>query len=126
MAQLHQLRGRIGRGKEDGLCLLIADPVTEEGAARLKAILSSTDGFKIAEQDLLIRGPGHYFGRHQHGLNELKFINPATQVDILELAREEAKELIHKDPGLAQDKNVVLKEIMTQRYPGYLKMVEAG
>src|SRR5205085_8451191 len=60
LSQLHQLRGRIGRGSENGFCLLIGEPLTEDSQARVKAILSSTDGFKIAQQDLLIRGPGHY------------------------------------------------------------------
>jgi ATP-dependent DNA helicase RecG len=126
LSQLHQLRGRIGRGETDGLCLLIADPVTEESHARLKAILASTDGFKIAEQDLLIRGPGHYFGRHQHGLNELRFANPVTQIDILELARKEAEDLIHEDPDLNGEMNRALKDVIHKRYPSYLEMVEAG
>ena len=108
LSQLHQLRGRIGRGKENGKCFLISDIMTEEGAARIKAILSSTDGFEIAKQDLLIRGPGHYFGRHQHGLNELKFADPATQIDILEIARKEAEELIHLDPDLNEWSNSIL------------------
>jgi len=123
LSQLHQLRGRIGRGKEDALCLLVAGAQTEEGEARLKAVVN---GFKIAEQDLLIRGPGHYFGRHQHGLNELRFANPATQIDILELAREEAKDLVHEDPNLEHGANPVLSAAIRQRYPDYLKMVEAG
>ena len=126
LSQLHQLRGRIGRGSENGFCLLIGEPLTEDSQARVKAILSSTDGFKIAQQDLLIRGPGHYFGRHQHGLNELRFANPVTQIDILELARKEAMELIHQDPDLVQGQNQVLKKEIQRRYPTYLEMVEAG
>ena len=126
LAQLHQLRGRIGRGKVDSLCLLISDPSTEGGAARLAAICSTTDGFKIAEQDLLIRGPGHYFGRHQHGLNELRFVNPATQLDLLAIARKEAEELVHKDPDFGAVENIVLKRIIQKRYPNYLELVTAG
>jgi len=126
LAQLHQLRGRIGRGKEDAQCLLLAQPDTEDAHARLKAILSTTDGFEIAEQDLLIRGPGHYFGRHQHGLNELKYANPVTQIDILQAAREEAQDVVHKDPNLKDDQNRALKQIIQERYPGYLQNVEAG
>ena len=126
LSQLHQLRGRVGRGSQDGLCLLIADAATEEGEARLNAICATSDGFKIAEQDLLIRGPGHYFGRHQHGLNELKFSNPVTQIDILELARAEAQELIHQDPGLREPAHRMIEEVIRNRYPDYLKMVEAG
>jgi len=126
LSQLHQLRGRIGRGSKDGSCFLIADPVTEESFARLRAIAGTTDGFKIAEQDLLIRGPGHYFGRHQHGLNELRFANPATELDILQLARQEAVELLHQDPAMRQLQNHVLRMTMLQRYPNYLDYVEAG
>ncbi|MDP2654735.1 MAG: ATP-dependent DNA helicase RecG [Candidatus Omnitrophota bacterium] len=126
LSQLHQLRGRIGRGRDDGQCLLIADPVTEDAQARLKAVLATTDGFKIAQEDLLIRGPGHYFGRHQHGLNELKFANPVAQIDILELARKEALELTHADPELASPANGVLKDVIVKRYPNYLDMIGAG
>ncbi len=126
LAQLHQLRGRIGRGDEDAVCLLLGDPATEEAKARLEAIVSLNDGFRIAEQDLLIRGPGHYFGRYQHGFSELKFANPMTQLDILKLAREEAKELTQKDPHLHEPQNCMIKEVIQKRYPHYLSMVQAG
>src|SRR3989338_8873978 len=126
LAQLHQLRGRIGRGKEDGLCLLIAEAETDEGQQRLKAFLSTTDGFKIAQHDLEIRGPGRYFGRHQHGLNELKVANPFTQLDILELARQEATALTGADPKLEKEQNRRVKEIIRRRYPSYLTDVSAG
>ena len=126
LSQLHQLRGRIGRGAKNSICFLIADLLPGEESARLKTILSTTDGFKIAQQDLLIRGPGHYFGRHQHGLNELRFANPLTQLDILELARQEAIELSNQDPQLAQQPHRILKETILKRYPDYLKMVEAA
>lgn len=126
LSQLHQLRGRIARGGRDGLCLLVADPVTEEARQRIEAILSTRDGFKIAEQDLLIRGPGHYFGRHQHGLNELRFANPVTQVKILEKARHEAEELIHRDPDFQEGPHRLLFEVIKKRYPSYLDFAEAG
>lgn len=126
LAQLHQLRGRIGRGKEDASCFLIADPQTVEAQLRMETIVALTDGFKLAEQDLLIRGPGHYFGRHQHGLNELRFANPLTQIDILELARDEAKEVIYHDPNLKTEKNQGLKQVIKERFPTYLANIEAG
>jgi ATP-dependent DNA helicase RecG len=126
LAQLHQLRGRIGRGKADGQCLLIADPVTEEAKARLGIICSTVNGFKIAEEDLMIRGPGHFFGRHQHGLNELRYANPALEVDILQMARQEAEELLHRDRDLKEDSNRILKDIIHERYPNYLSMATAG
>ena len=126
LSQLHQLRGRIGRGTQDALCILIAEPQTEESKQRLKAILSTTDGFKIAQQDLLIRGPGSFFGRHQHGLNELKFANPVTQLDILELARQEALKITQQDPKLEKSEQKSIKNVIKKRYPTYLAMVEAG
>jgi len=126
LAQLHQLRGRIGRGEHGGECYLIAEPQTQEGQLRMKAILKTTDGFKIAQADLEIRGPGRFFGRHQHGLNELKIANPATQLDILELARKEALSLTKIDPKLAQKGNHRIIQIIRERYPTYLKDVEAG
>ncbi|OGW97939.1 MAG: ATP-dependent DNA helicase RecG [Omnitrophica WOR_2 bacterium GWA2_45_18] len=126
LSQLHQLRGRIGRGFKDGLCLLVAEPSTAEGTERLKAILSTHDGFKIAQHDLMIRGPGRYFGRHQHGLNELKVANPATQLDVLELARKEAMALLHDDPQLMEEGHLRIKQIIKKRYPTYLEMVAAG
>ncbi|MBF0533083.1 MAG: ATP-dependent DNA helicase RecG [Candidatus Omnitrophica bacterium] len=126
LAQLHQLRGRVGRGKEDALCLLVADPGTAEGQERLQVFLSTTDGFKIAEKDLEIRGPGHFFGRHQHGLNELKVANPLAQIDILQLARKEAAQLVAEDPGLTKSENSVLLNVIRRRYPNYLDMVQAG
>lgn len=126
LAQLHQLRGRIGRGKEASMCVLIADPITPESIARIKAISSTTDGFKIAQADLDIRGPGQYFGRHQHGLNELRFANPLTQVDILQAAQSEAQHLIKADPQLNAPHNLWLAEIIFKRYPDYLKLTAAG
>ena len=126
MAQLHQLRGRIGRGKTDSLCLLIADTESSESSERLEAILSTTDGFKIAQHDLEIRGPGRFFGRHQHGLNELKVANPLTQLDILELARKEAIALTEDDPGLSKEQNKHIKATIRKRYPTYLRDVKAG
>ncbi|MCK5214017.1 MAG: ATP-dependent DNA helicase RecG [Candidatus Omnitrophica bacterium] len=126
LAQLHQLRGRIGRGKQNGECLLLAEATTEEGQQRLQVILSTSDGFKIAEQDLLIRGPGHYFGRHQHGLNELRFAKPLTQIDILELARQEACDLIHKDPELKEMKHKHFQAIIKERFPSYLESARSG
>lgn len=126
LAQLHQLRGRVGRGEADGLCILAADPQTPDARERLKAFLSTRDGFKIAEYDLKIRGPGMYFGRHQHGLNELKVANPLTQLDILELARKEAAALTQADPALESPANRSIQDVIRRRYPTYLEEVTAG
>ena len=126
LGQLHQMRGRIGRSEKDAVCILVGDAMTEESKARLGAILKTTDGFKIAEEDLKIRGPGHYFGRHQHGLNELRAANPITQLAVLEKARKEAIALTRTDPQLAQAEHKLVRETIKKRYPQYLEMLLAG
>ena len=78
------------------------------------------------EQDLKIRGPGQYFGRHQHGLNELKMANPVTQIEILEKAREDAIILTKTDPLLKIEEHRLIKETIKKRYPQYLELILAG
>lgn len=126
LSQLHQLRGRIGRGKKNAICLLLSDALTPEGRSRLDAIVATTDGFKIAQEDLKIRGPGHYFGKYQHGLNELKMADPLTQLHVLEDARKDAVEILKTDPALKNPEHVLIAEIIQKRYPEYLSMVFAA
>ncbi len=126
LSQLHQLRGRIGRSEKDATCILIADPSTEQAQARLRAVLSTTDGFKIAEEDLLIRGPGQFFGRHQHGLNELRVADPLRQIDLLEAARAEAINLLENDPHLKEIPHREIEAVIKKRYPAYLDLARAG
>jgi len=126
LSQLHQMRGRIARGPQDGVCILVTDPRTPESKARLDIFIKTTDGFKIAEHDLQIRGPGHYFGRHQHGVNELRTANPLTQMDILEKARQEAIGLTRKDPLLEGPANRLVRSVIKKRYPHYLDTLLAG
>ncbi|AZO95232.1 ATP-dependent DNA helicase RecG [Halocella sp. SP3-1] len=97
LAQLHQLRGRVGRGKYQSYCILIANPRTEEGTKRLSVMTETDDGFKIAEADLEIRGPGEFFGIRQHGLPDLKVANILKDNRILITAREEAEGLINNN-----------------------------
>lgn len=126
LSQLHQLRGRIGRGKKNAICLLLADARTEDGKSRLDAIVGSTDGFKIAQEDLKIRGPGHYFGRFQHGQNELKMADPLKQLNLLEDARKEAGDILRADPQLTKREHSVIRQAIQRRYPEYLATVFAG
>lgn len=126
LSQLHQLRGRIGRSDKNAICLLLADARTPEGQMRLQAIVSTTDGFKIAQEDLNIRGPGHYFGGFQHGLNELKMADPVTQLKVLEDARREASGILNADPKLVLPEHTVIKTVIQKRYPEYLTTVFAG
>jgi ATP-dependent DNA helicase RecG len=124
LAQLHQLRGRIGRGEHESYCLLIAyPPFSEEAKRRLKAIESSSDGFKIAEEDLEIRGPGEFFGTKQSGIPDLKIANIIRDIEILETARREAFELADADPSLSHYS--MLKEILYSKWHGRLELIKS-
>ncbi|MDE2888937.1 MAG: ATP-dependent DNA helicase RecG [Gemmatimonadota bacterium] len=103
LAQLHQLRGRVGRGADVSYCILIADPdgdLSPDARARLDAMTATGDGFEIAEMDLKIRGPGQIFGTRQAGYPEFRFADLTRDVDLVRSAREEAAELLEKDPNL--------------------------
>ena len=100
LSQLHQLRGRVGRGRHPGICVLIADPTTEEGEERIAAMVRTTDGFELASVDLEIRGQGTVFGHRQSGMTDLKIADLLTDYDILETARNEAFALVDADPEL--------------------------
>lgn len=126
LSQLHQLRGRIGRGSFQSYCLLISDGQTEESKLRLKAMASSTDGFYIAEEDLKIRGPGEFFGNRQHGLAELRIADPITQMQLLKKAREEAIKLLEQDPKLETRADQLLKSKLLERFPEYEKLMLVG
>ncbi len=92
LSQLHQLRGRIGRGKYKSTCILITDAQNEEALTRLKLFRDTTDGFQIAEADLKLRGPGDFFGQRQHGLPQLKIADMSTDIRVLKQAQQAAKE----------------------------------
>ncbi len=101
LSQLHQLRGRVGRGTEGGLCLMLADPTTPEGEARLAAMVATTDGFELAEEDLRIRGQGTVFGTRQSGVADLRLADLLRDFDTLVAARREAFALVDSDPDLS-------------------------
>lgn len=126
LAQLHQLRGRVGRGGKSSSCILITDAPTQEAKSRMKAMVEYSDGFRIAEQDLKIRGPGEFFGERQHGLAELKIGNPLIQMQLLKKARDEAIKLLEEDPQLKEHSNILLKQRLLERFPGYEKFINIG
>jgi ATP-dependent DNA helicase RecG len=101
LSQLHQLRGRVGRGEHPSHCVLIAEPSTEEGEARLAAMAATGDGFRLAEEDLRIRGQGTVFGLRQAGLADLRLADILEDFEILVEARREAFKLVANDPELA-------------------------
>ena len=100
LSQLHQLRGRVGRGKHKSYCILIQGSDSGDADARLGVMAKCSDGFRIAEEDLKLRGPGDFFGERQHGLPELHIADLASSLDVLKWAQEEAAELLARDPGL--------------------------
>jgi ATP-dependent DNA helicase RecG len=126
LAQLHQLRGRIGRGGAASQCLLLSDADSPQAQARLAAMAEYSDGFRIAEEDLRIRGPGEFFGSRQHGLSELRIADPLSQMRLLKSAREEALKLVAADPALAKRQNIALKEKLLQRFPEYGRLMMVG
>lgn len=100
LAQLHQLRGRVGRGSNQSYCILLSYGGSEDARKRLEVMVKTTDGFRIAEEDLNIRGPGEFFGTRQSGMPDLKVANLLRDVKILEMARKEAFSLIERDSAL--------------------------
>ncbi|HAJ56806.1 MAG TPA: DNA helicase RecG [Candidatus Omnitrophica bacterium] len=126
LSQLHQMRGRIGRGEHESFCLLLTEPNTEDAQARIKAFVAYSDGFKIAEEDLKIRGPGEFFGERQSGLTELKIADPLKQFHLLKSAREEATKLLGADPKLASRPNAEIKKQLYKRFPEFEKFMMVG
>jgi ATP-dependent DNA helicase RecG len=101
LAQLHQFRGRVGRGAHQSYCLLLADAPTPDAEARLRVISETNDGFELAEEDLKLRGPGEFFGTRQSGLPDIKLAK-LSDASLLEMARNEAKSFFESDPDLSQ------------------------
>jgi len=122
LAQLHQLRGRIGRGAEDATCILVASPGNPIAQRRLEVLESTSDGFKVAEEDLRLRGPGEFFGTRQHGLPELKVADLIEDFDLLRMARRDAFEIIREDPDLAAPQHQQLRREMLRLYAGRLDL----
>lgn len=110
LSQLHQLRGRVGRGKHKSWCILVSDAKGEEARARLSAMTHISDGFRIAEEDLRLRGPGDFFGSRQHGLPELHIADLGADMNVLKAAQEAAHRLLEEDPDLDRLENRKLRE----------------
>lgn len=116
LAQLHQLRGRVGRGEDQSYCVLLADPKNDDARLRLEAMVDTCDGFRIAEVDLKLRGPGEFYGTKQSGLLRLRIANITGDTEILELARREAFDLIDRDPELTEPDHHRLRDHLNERY----------
>jgi ATP-dependent DNA helicase RecG len=117
LSQLHQLRGRVGRGAEKSYCFLVAGYAqSEESHYRLKIMEETTDGFKIAEEDLRIRGPGEFLGTRQSGLPDFSLAELARDGHLLSAAKKRAEEILLKDPELRHAENQLMKQIMFERW----------
>lgn len=114
LSQLHQLRGRVGRGKWESFCILITDNTSPECVQRMKIISKTSDGFKIAEEDLKLRGPGDFFGTHQHGLPAFKLADLTRDMQLLQTAQQMSKSIIESDPQLKRADHRIMREL-TQR-----------
>ncbi|MDT7961058.1 MAG: ATP-dependent DNA helicase RecG, partial [Armatimonadota bacterium] len=110
LAQLHQLRGRVGRSEHQSYCVLIADPKSEEGQRRMEIMTRTNNGFLIAEEDLRIRGPGEIYGTRQSGMPSFRVADLVKDMRLLEVARQEAFRLLERDPELARPEHTVLRE----------------
>jgi ATP-dependent DNA helicase RecG len=109
LAQLHQFRGRVGRGEHQSYCVLIADESTEDAEKRLTALEETNDGFLLAEKDLELRGPGEFFGRRQSGLPQLSMAS-LLDLPLLKTTQEEAAKLFAEDPDLALPQHEMLRQ----------------
>lgn len=110
LSQLHQLRGRVGRGKHKSYCVLVTSSRSEASRTRLKAMTDTTDGFKIAEEDLKLRGPGDFFGNRQHGLPQLRIADLAGDMRLLSQAQEAARGVLVRDPDLSAPEHRAVRE----------------
>ena len=114
LSQLHQLRGRIGRGSRQSYCILMPDhAISESGAIRLKTMEKTNDGFEIAEVDLKLRGPGDFLGTKQSGLPEFKYADILQDQAILQEAKHEARRILSEDPNLLNANHAALKEFFS-------------
>jgi len=123
LAQLHQLRGRIGRSSQDAVCILVASPGNPIARRRLEVLEETSDGFRIAEEDLRLRGPGEFFGTRQHGLPELKVADLVEDFELLRLARRDATAIIREDPGLNAPHHQQLRREVLRAYAGRLDLL---
>jgi ATP-dependent DNA helicase RecG len=126
LAQLHQLRGRVGRGHARSVCAFIGEATTEEGQQRLEAIAGTNDGFEIAELDLAIRGPGELFGARQSGMPPLLVADLVRDLDLLRLARHDARDWIDRDPRLQGEDAQEARNLIMSRYGPALGLGDVG
>jgi ATP-dependent DNA helicase RecG len=125
LSQLHQLRGRVGRGGEAAYCVLLGD-VSPEASERLRIFVETEDGFEIARADLRLRGMGDLFGERQSGEATFRIADPLRDEELNDLAREAATRLLDRDPELSMPEHAALRQIMSARYSRSLELFRVG
>ncbi len=125
LSQLHQLRGRVGRGVHKSFCVLMGDPRTDEGKARLGVMVKTQNGFEIAEHDLQLRGPGEFYGTRQSGMPDFRLANIISDVEIIQQAREAAFQLVQSDPHLEDEKDA-LKRALRRFWGDKLSLIQVS
>ncbi|MEN8376169.1 MAG: ATP-dependent DNA helicase RecG [Gemmatimonadota bacterium] len=125
LSQLHQLRGRVGRGAEESYCVLIA-AAGADARDRLRIMARTNDGFEIAREDLRIRGMGDFFGARQHGVPEFRHLDPERDMDLLTLARDRAREIVERDPGLEEPAHAGYASALRARYADRERLFDVG
>jgi ATP-dependent DNA helicase RecG len=127
LSQLHQLRGRVGRGDRESYCILfLSDDVASRSLERLNVLEKTQDGFRVAEEDLKIRGPGEFLGTRQHGLPDFQLASLVDDRDLLDMSRKDAFRIIKEDQDLKRKGNLVLKAELTRRYRDKIKNIRIG
>jgi ATP-dependent DNA helicase RecG len=126
LAQLHQLRGRVGRGGHESYCILVSDARGDGALQRLQAMCRTTDGFEIAELDLQLRGPGEFFGTRQSGLPELKVADVSRELELLKLCRDDAAAMLAADPHLSAPQHRAVHRALRQRFGDALPLAAIG
>ena len=126
LSQLHQLRGRVGRGPWKSYCILLSGAASEDARRRIAAMTETNDGFRIAEVDLSVRGPGEFFGTRQSGLPEFRVADLIRDGALLEDARQDAVALIGRDPQLLQPEHRALRAALLARWRGKLDLASVG
>ncbi|HEX8833173.1 MAG TPA: ATP-dependent DNA helicase RecG [Abditibacteriaceae bacterium] len=126
LSQLHQLRGRVGRGEHKSHCVLLGNPKTDEGRARISVMTKTQNGFEIAEHDLQLRGPGEFYGTRQSGMPDFRLANIIRDVDTIALARDAAIELVKGDPHLEAPEHQALKHALRRFWGEKISLVQVS
>jgi len=126
LSQLHQLRGRVGRGAKQSQCILLGDQATDDGIARINAMVKHSSGFKIAEEDLRLRGMGQMIGTAQSGRTDLHFAELLLDPVLLPLSRRDAFNMVAGDPRLLAEGNAVIRRELLKRFSETISLADVG